>query len=192
QGLFFNNGISDASGVPAVLKIYRQPGRVLVQTLRTTVPDVAINQSSKFQFNEAVVLAQPGNYEAELTAAYDAATDPVQSNNSISTFFTINPTLSGMYEVGGSGKFLTIQDAVDALYNCGVSGPVTFLLTDAEYTVGNINANIPALDLTSKIVGMRSVNTVTWRPADSRLGSRGGVTITLKSGAGVGIKFGQN
>jgi len=71
--------------------------------------------------------------------------------------------LSGTYTIGQalSNDFKTITDAVNAVNNIGVQGPVTFLLNDAEYnnTLGEV------FPITfSQFTGTSAANTLTIRP----------------------------
>jgi hypothetical protein len=74
--------------------------------------------------------------------------------------------LSGSYSVGPSGTYSTIDAAITALNQNGVSGPVTFLIQGGTYTP-------PAGGyLLSAVTGMSSSNTVTFKPAS-------GATVTI-------------
>ena len=125
------------------------------------------------------------------------AGDPITSNNQICRVFTVLPNMSGQYTIGtkNTGKtnnFLTFEDAVENLYKKGVSGPITFELTDAAYTLNGVPVGTgAALDLSGYVVGMSATNTVTFKPSLERSLSKGAVTITLNSPSGIGVLFGQ-
>jgi hypothetical protein len=51
-------------------------------------------------------------------------------------YFQVQPTLSGSYLVGVGQTFATLTDAFNAYSSSCLSGPVTFLLTDATYGTG--------------------------------------------------------
>lgn len=70
--------------------------------------------------------------------------------------------LSGSYNVGTNGTFSTITQAVNALNALGVSGPVTFSLTNALYS----NATGETFPITiSAFTGSSVTNKVTFRPS---------------------------
>lgn len=84
-----------------------------------------------------------------------ASTDPTSPS-----FYVIQTTLAtGTYNVGAAQTYLTITDAINAYNNSCLSGPITFVLTDALYsasevfpiTIGNSQAS--------------STNTLTIKPA---------------------------
>jgi len=50
------------------------------------------------------------------------------------SFFACTSMLNGTYTIGSGGDFATLNDAVTALVNCGVSGPVVFNLANGIYT----------------------------------------------------------
>ena len=61
-----------------------------------------------------------------------------------------------------------------------------------SYNVGNLFLQNPAIDLSAKIIGVSSTNTITFKPSDEMAITRGAVTINMNSGSGVGVLFGQN
>lgn len=78
-------------------------------------------------------------------------------------FFALAQTgkLNGTYKVGTNQTFKTISAATNYLNTNGVSGPVTFLLTDSFYT-----NNTETFPLTiNAISGASATNTVTFKPA---------------------------
>jgi hypothetical protein len=195
-GAFTNNGIGDVTNVQVRMVITRlsPPPQVDVYVADTTIPDIPLNTTMSIGFR-FFVPQQQGTYRACIYV-----TDPrdqLAANNSTCTEFTVQGPLSGTYTVGtlfaGSPRnFNTIQDAVNALYERGVGGPVVFELTDAYYEVGDLNSGLPAIELSGKIVGVNAQNTVTWRAYGQRALQRGSVTIRLKSGGGIGILMAQS
>ena len=197
EGVITNGGIIDLTDVPVRMNIYKMPQRTLVYSNRQIVPDV----SAQVPINLARVSFSPftpteaGAYQACLVTEFPG--DPVTTNNEICLDFNVNANLSGTYTIGtlkagDPRNFLTFQAAIDALHLKGVSGPVTFELTDAAYTVGDLTQDLPAVDLTTRILGMSNVNTVTFKPSITRALTKNSITVTLNSGRGVGILFGQN
>lgn len=197
EGVIRNSGILDLTDVPVRMNIYKMPARTLVYSNRQIVPDVSAQipiNLSRIAF-APFTPAEAGDYQACLVT--ELVGDPVATNNEVCLNFNVKANLSGTYTIGTlkSGdprNFLTIKDAVDALFLKGVSGAVTFELTDASYSVGDITADAPAVDFTTRILGVDATNTITFKPSLQRSLTRGSVNITLNSGRGVGMLFGQS
>lgn len=84
--------------------------------------------------------------------------------------YTINTSLSGVYNVGTGGDFTTMTDAVNAFNTRCLAGPVTFLLTDATYNEASGMTFLPN-EYSS------STNTLTIKPAP-------GIDASINTGAG--------
>ena len=196
RGRIVNGGMQDLSNIPVRLQIYQLPQRALVYNQVIVVPDVGAEvplNITSFDFPAFTPLAS-GQFEACMTTEYPG--DPVAGNNQICQQFSVQPALEGVYTIGllkqgDPRNYTTVQNAVNDLYLKGVSGPVEFQLTDAAYSVGTTAIAAPALDLTARIIGMDRTNTVTFKPSLERSVAKGSVTVTLNSGNGVGILFGQ-
>lgn len=99
-------------------------------------------------------------------------------------FLTIQPPLNGVYNVGMGQPFSTITNAISALNQLGVSGPVTFVLQDLSYdsTTGEV---FPIV--LGPYSNASTTNTVTIRPATgiaSRILSNSNVaTFDINSGS---------
>jgi hypothetical protein len=197
---FKNNGAIDQSDIPTRMTVEKFVGGSwnLVYSVDKTIPDLAFtNPNTTTLLYDPWTPTSTGRYRVCVTIS--APDDPVTSNNQLCNEFDVVDALSGTYTIGtlnsgGSRNFTTIQNAVDALYIRGVSGAVTFELTDNSYTVGSLTAvpAAPALDLSSKILGVNSINTVTFKPSLLQSLSRGSVSIRLQSNLGIGVYFGQN
>ena len=196
---FRNNGAADQSDVPTTVTVERWNGSSWDLVFQTSkiLPDIpATPPATATLIYDAWTPQQTGLHRVCVTIS--APGDPVTTNNTLCQTFTVGDGLSGTYTIGtanaGSPRnFATIQDAVDALYRLGVTGPVTFELTDASYTVGSLSGPpAPALDLSSKILGVSATNTVTFKPSLMRSLTRGSVSIRLQSTNGVGIYIAQN
>lgn len=196
RGRIVNGGMQDLSNIPVRLQIYQLPQRTMVYNQVVVVPDVGaevpLNVTS-FDF-PAFTPQAAGQFEACITTEYPG--DPVPGNNQICQQFSVQPALEGVYTIGllkqgDPRNYTTIQNAVNDLYLKGVSGPVEFQLTDAAYSVGTTAIASPALDLTARIIGMDQTNTVTFKPSLERSVAKGSITVTLNTGSGVGILFGQ-
>lgn len=196
RGRIVNGGMQDLSNIPVRLQIYQLPQRTMVYNQVVVVPDVGaevpLNVTS-FDF-PAFTPQAAGQFEACITTEYPG--DPVPGNNQVCQQFSVQPALEGVYTIGllkqgDPRNYTTIQNAVNDLYLKGVSGPVEFQLTDAAYSVGTTALASPALDLTARIIGMDQTNTVTFKPSLERSVAKGSITVTLNSGSGVGVLFGQ-
>ncbi|GIV55114.1 MAG: hypothetical protein KatS3mg039_1632 [Candidatus Kapaibacterium sp.] len=196
---FRNNGAADQSDVPTTMTIERWNGSSwdLVFQTSAIVPDISATPPNTTDLVYAPWTPQQTGLH-RVCVTISAPGDPVTQNNTLCQTFTVGDGLSGTYTIGtanaGSPRnFTTIQDAVDALYARGVSGPVTFELTDGSYTVGSLSGPPgPALDLSSKILGVSATNTITFKPSLMRSLTRGSVMIRLQSQMGIGIYIAQN
>lgn len=196
RGRIINGGMQDLSNIPVRMQIYQLPQRTMVYNQVIVVPDVGAEvplNITSFDF-PAFTPQAAGQFEACMTTEYPG--DPVAGNNQICQQFSVQPALEGVYTIGllkqgDPRNYTTIQNAVNDLYLKGVSGPVEFQLTDAAYSVGTTALASPALDLTARIIGMDQTNTVTFKPSLERSVAKGSITVTLNSGSGVGILFGQ-
>ena len=86
--------------------------------------------------------------------------DANNCNGTITVVLSDSPPMGGVYTVGSGGDFNTLTAAVQAYNTNCISGPITFLLTDANYSTNEtfpitINSNIYA----------SNVNTLTIKPA---------------------------
>ena len=63
------------------------------------------------------------------------------------------------FSVGATGVFTTISEAVQVLYTCGMSGPVTFEIQDGRY--------IETVTLSGQIPGSSATNTLTFTSASN-------------------------
>lgn len=112
------------------------------------------------------VLATP------LTGAFPSENFSASSVNNILTspatkssfIITLSP-LNGVYTIGTGQPFTTITSAVNALSHRGISGPVTFLLTDSVYST----ASGEVFPITvAEIAGSSQVNTIMFKPASGK------------------------
>ncbi|MBP7103087.1 MAG: T9SS type A sorting domain-containing protein [Bacteroidales bacterium] len=92
--------------------------------------------------------------------------------------------LNGIYVVGPSGNFADLNEALTALYNCGINGPVVMRFMNGTYSNLNFIQNVP---------GSSTVNTITFTSftgnADSVIfESIGGVALTLDNMSNINFK----
>ncbi len=196
---FKNVGIGDASDVPAVMWVTDSNGDEVYRS------DIIIQDIPSGKYNTITVefarmeLRESGIYTVCIEVS--AEDDPIDDDNRLCTGFTVEAGLSGTYTVGitrpGSRNFETIDDAMNALYLRGLAGSAVFEFTDANYSVTSDVADYPAWDFGSRIIGLGpdaetgEINSITWRASNARSLQRGGVTITMNTSSGVGVRFGQ-
>ncbi len=104
------------------------------------------------------------------TANPPAASTPPTSPNS----YLILASISGTKTIGAGGDFADISAAVTALNGAVLSGPVTFLLTDASYRGGEAVEAAPVTINANS--GSSSTNTVTFKPASGQTVSISGTS----------------
>ena len=101
-----------------------------------------------------------------------------------------------MYTIGvtkpGPRNYLSIDLALADLYLRGLSGAITFEFTDESYTQTTTGINTPAIDLSSKIIGASSTNTITFKTTVERSINKAAVTINMVTESGIGVLLGQN
>ncbi len=193
-----NNGILDLSNVPATLSITGPNNFNKTFDFNVEVVPSGIYNTMKEYYKKDDELFIPpvaGVYTAKLLTGL--TTDQNKSNDLLETTFTVINSLSGTYTIGTTNatsprNFLTIEDAINMIYESGVYGAVTFELTDASYTVGSKTGTNPAIDLSSHIIGGGEEHPIVFKPAQNRAVSKGSVTINLRSGNGIGVYIAQN
>ena len=195
EAVYANNGIQDLSNVPVNCTIYKLPGRQIVYNQNGIVPDIGAGQFNKSVYTfPAFTPVEGGQYDFCFSVTYPG--DPVTTNNLLCVTRTIDANLSGIYTIGttqpGPRNYLTIDAAVNDLYLKGVSGPVTFEFTDANYTVSRTGLGTPGIDLSSRILGVGATNPVLFKPSLNRSLSRAAVNIRIETESGLGVLFGQN
>ncbi len=115
-----------------------------------------------------------GNNTIEIwTSNPNNSSDADNTNDTLTRdFYVCDGTYSGVYDIGGSGAdFQDIQEAVNALEICGISGPVTFNIASGTYTgqyeIGNIS-------------GASATNTITFQ---SQTGNADDVVFEFDGGS---------
>lgn len=187
-----NNGVSDVSDTWASIEVKDPTGAVVfIDTVPVgNIPSGIVNTLDVF-FPNTFIPELPGNYQ--VTFYIHAPGDELPNNNTRITSFEVKAGLRGTYTISqaAGSNFKTITDAVNAMYQQGVSGPVIFWMNDENYYEGNLLLDEPALDLSSTIIGLSPENPVTFtvNPLES---ARGAVTINLSSASGIGIFIAQN
>ncbi len=194
---FRNNGVSDISDIPASMYIVK-----MVTPFDTVYRDNIIVQdipSGRYNTNDILfssnfIAPSAGTYKVCVSVV--SQDDPITSNNSFCKEFQVVDALAGTYTIGttasGSRNFATILDALNALYLQGLTGPVTFELTDATYSIGDPVLTNPAIDLSGRIIGVDSKNTITFKPSQARSIYSAGITVNMTSGGGIGMYVAQN
>jgi len=189
---FRNNGVSDISNTYARF-IVKNPQGTEVYNELAPLKDLpsGIVREADLVWEIPFIPVTTGTFAASVEVY--AELDEVPSNNIINFTFEVEPGLSGIYSISKSGgHYTTIADAVAALYEKGVSGPVTFLLKDEVYVEGNPGLSTPAIDFSSAIIGLdKPGNSVTFT-IDPQHATRSSVLISLYSATGIGVYFGQS
>jgi len=109
-----------------------------------------------YTFATPVTIPANGSYVLKTwaTNANNLGADNTPSNDTLTR--TICTGISGTFTVGASGSYQTVGAAVADLNNCGISGPVTFLIQPGTYYGSHTLAHIP---------GGNSINNVTFTSA---------------------------
>jgi len=183
---FRNNGLADATNVPATVVIKNEAGQIVYSRTATilTVPSGGAPMTQEFPS-----FIPNGSGQYCLTVTVNDPQDPVTENNTATWCFNVKARYAGVYRVGFGEHFRTIQEAWDSVSTYGVGGPVTMELVDDSYTVqpSNNDPSQPALDMRGDVVGLSAANPLLWRA----VAGKSNVTINLKSPSGVGIWYGQ-
>ncbi len=198
---FGNKGTTDTSDVTVHMKIQKldqggiwrdYAGWIDVTTLVKDIPYGSYGVASFPDFTPM----DEGDYK--ICAWLVLPTDPNRNDDTVCGTFSVVGALNGTYTIGsrylGNAKnFPTIHDAVNSLFLKGVRGPVTFEFTDASYTEGNpLNLTDPAIDLSSKIMGVDETNVIKFKPDIDRGMNTNSININLTPGSGIGFFFGQS
>ncbi|QLH53097.1 MAG: hypothetical protein CH6_0731 [Candidatus Kapaibacterium sp.] len=200
SGEFKNLGVNVASDFPVRLILYKLPDTLnSVYQSTITVQDI---QSGTYNTRvvdfDVFIPRETGQYLAKLICAHPE--DPVRSDDTVWSYFSVLGGLAGTYRVGVGQDFPTIDSAMNALYLRGVSGNVVFELTDSYYQVKartDVEPSAPAWDFRSWILNLgynadlNTTYTVTWKPSTQKSLTKGSITIELVSPTGKGIAFGQ-
>ncbi len=190
-GDFKNNGISDIGNAYAKMEFkhltssYSKSVDVIIESL-PQAPEGQNIRSVKFP---PIALEKAGMYEGTMTIK--AVGDRQTKNDQIKFNFEVVNSLKGEFTVGTGGDFATIDDAMNSLYRNGIDGPVTLILIDKVYNVGDINVSAPAWDLTTTILGHSQANPINIKPSKELEILKASITINLFSKQGIGVLFGQ-
>ncbi len=110
--------------------------------------------------------------------------DSLQLNDTASTaFYLCQGGLAGIYTVGNSGKFKTIDNFIDVISKCGVSGAITLAFEDGTHNitfdVSSISTilNSHPLTITSENQDSSLVKLIALKDAVILLGNNTNVTI---------------
>jgi hypothetical protein len=188
-----NNGLF-VDQIPVTITVRLNGNLLTTETKNVEVPSGSFN-TALVDFTE---FTPPQSGTLEICIRTSAASDEFAANDERCFTFNINDRMIGNYTIGsvprsGIENFSTIDAAVNALFQRGVRGPVTFILTDQFYSVGPNANDQAALDLASNYIGGGQSAPVTFMPDTNTVGLlRGGVTIQLNSGNGIGVNFGQS
>ncbi len=194
---FINNGIVDLSNIPAVFTIVGPlPSTNVVYQDEMNIQDL---QAGNYNVTSVPFISEfipelPGTYKC--VVSINSPNDKDLTNNTVESTFNVETLMSGTYTISANGtgtrNFTSIKSALDMLYLKGVDGPVTFELLDPSYEIGSVNLEGPALDMSSRIIGVSDANTITFKPSDALSTSKASINFNLKSANGIGIYIAQN
>ncbi|MEK7414905.1 MAG: hypothetical protein AAB263_16445, partial [Planctomycetota bacterium] len=133
---------------PATTEVYNDP---------QTIASMASGAIVTAPFT-STTLAAAGTYS--IFAKSELVGDQNTANDELMGTINVLPPLNGTYDVGASqpAPFNTLTGALSRLSNVGVSGPVTFRLTDATYPSETFPIVINAF------TGASATNTLTIKP----------------------------
>ncbi|MEI6090335.1 MAG: GEVED domain-containing protein [bacterium] len=192
-GDFTNNGISDIANAYAKMEFKCLSDNTVTKTdvVIESLPQAPKGQNTRSVKFPSVVLKKAGMYEGTMTIK---AVGDRQTNNDVIKFnFEVINSLKGEFTVGNGGDYASIDEAMNSLYKNGIDGPITLILIDKEYNVGDINnAGAPAWDFSSSILGHNKINNITIKPSKGLEILKGSITINLFAGNGQGVLFGQS
>lgn len=191
KGTLKNNGVSNITQTYATIRITDPDGIVVMEETVTVeeIPAGFVN-TTEVIWELPFIPTKSGSYA--ITGFVHADEDEKPANNTYNNTITVSNGLSGTYTISqNNGNFRTITEAVNALYNQGVVGPVTFLLSDTEFNEGSILSNAPALNFSTKIIGGGAANPITFT-VNPLIANRASVKINLYSASGIGVYFGQS
>ena len=194
EGLVTNYGVSDVIAGATMDIFDSQNNRVYHDSVEISNAPSGLYNTTIVPFDVDWIPLAAGIYRCEFRVYH--RNDPVSINNLKTDYVTVIDGMCGTFTIGTGGNFSTFDAAIDALFDRGVSCPVTFYLTDTYYIAGDNNFGEPAIDLSSMITGSSEINTITFKPSPVKSNERGGinsgVTVELRSASGVGILIGQN
>lgn len=195
--LYGNNGFADTVGVATTMTIYKiENGIPILRTTLNTVTGDLIRKGIGQAIFDDLIPSEEGTYIAKVTLS--STGDPVPSNNVLQDTFYVIGALSGEYTIGTRflnqpRNFTTFKDAENSLMEKGIDGPVTFLLTDETYSIGERAAyNEPGIDFTSSIIGGSNTNWIKFMPHRDKYYSRASINVNILSASGIGFRLGQN
>jgi hypothetical protein len=191
-----NVGVGDITNCPTTITVTEEPGGKFVFSDLINVQDIPSGRynTKTVRYNPRVILKK-GTYR--LTLEVNHPDDMVKEDNKISIVFYVKEGLTGPYTIGSknsgqTNNYATVNDAVNDLFLRGLSGPIEYELTDAEYTITSPNDYSPALDLSTAIMGSGANNTITFKPSIDKSVTRGSIKINLISNNGIGVYMGQS
>ncbi|HOF16409.1 MAG TPA: hypothetical protein PLP76_05900 [Bacteroidales bacterium] len=103
-----------------------------------------------------------------ITSAPNGQTDTMQFNDTLRVnIFACDSMLSGVYTVGTSGQFSTLDNALNILQKCGVKDAVTLLLETGTYPPATFLGAIPGTSTTNTI----TITSATGNASDVTIGN---------------------
>ncbi|HOF17184.1 MAG TPA: hypothetical protein PLP76_09855, partial [Bacteroidales bacterium] len=110
------------------------------------------------------------------TTLPNGTADEFPINDTIqTTAFGCDSILSGVYTVGTGGDLANVYEAVTALYQCGIKGPVEFRFMAGSYGNLTFNQNVPGSSTTNTI----TFTSLSGNPGSVTFASLGDVALTF-------------
>ena len=200
-GKFDNHGADFVAEIPIEYQRWAYPitaGAKPLAVIWDTLPELNIQDGMRlFQFNtnpgwgKADIPTAAGQYELVMisnlfNAQYPQEDDENPSNDTVTLLVSVIPPLSGTYQVGFAQDIPTLYAAVDSLLYRGISGNVTFQLTDNNYNLTSPLA-IPQFHVFQ--AGPNNTYTIAWTGAHAVFSPAPKLTPTITLSGGADIAF---
>ena len=132
---FENVGFKKVIGFPVSFVIKNSDGNeVYNESAFISELDISYSGEVTFPPLSPNALAQTGIYNIEIKVDNDE--NP--SNNVLTSTINVKGPLSGTFNIGSGGNYTTLTQAINELFVLGVSGNLTFNLTDVTYQTSPI------------------------------------------------------
>ncbi len=201
EGKFDNHGADFVANIPIEYQRWKypiNPGDKPLKDIMDTLPELNIQDGERvFQFNtnpgwqKADVPTAAGLYELVMIAndfnsTYPQEDDENPANDTVRLVVSVIPPLSGVYQIGFAQDIPTLYAAADSLQYRGISGNVTFQLTDNNYSVAT---NLTFTQFKVYKAGANNSYTPSWTGAKAVFtpAPNHTPTITLSNGAEIAL-----
>ena len=135
-----NFGTQNAYSIPIVQNVYDSTSPASSFTVSGTIDSVRAGETRTITIDSVTYPGTLHTYGHRIYANYSTDANHLNDSSSVLRVTTV-AGLSGIYTVGSGQWAPTIKAAFDSLVNYGLSGNVTFQLTDAVYNQVSFNTN---------------------------------------------------